>query len=111
MSQSFAIFDQIAEMGGSLELFDALKSRFGESEARVIVKEIENIETNVQKKVETIFADKKDILATKNDIFEIKQEISQLRIEMERGFKDNLKWTVGIIMACTGLIVTLVKIL
>jgi len=105
-------------MVGSLELFDALKTRFGDAEARVIVKEIENIETNVQKKVETVFEDKKFAFASRNDIFEVKQEIAQLRleiasfkVEVERGFKDNLKWTVGILMACTGLIVTLVKIL
>jgi len=52
---------------------------------------------------------KKDILSTKADTAALKEEILNLKIDMERGFRDNLKWTVATIIACTGILLTILK--
>ena len=50
------------------------------------------------------FDSKRDTLSTKEDIL-------NLKIEMERGFRDNLKWTVGTVIASAGIIVAIIKLL
>ncbi len=55
---------QVAE----IELYEILKSKVGEKEAKILV---EYIEAKVEKK----FEDKKDILATKTDLANMKADI------------------------------------
>ncbi len=54
-------------------------------------------------------------IATKSDIAEIKLEIERLRSETQKaiveGKNDMLKWCAGMLLAQTGLIVTLFKVL
>ncbi len=80
-----------------IKLFEMLKAKIGEKEAEAFV---QILETRVDKK----FDDAKATLATKEDIL-------NLRVDMERGFRENLKWTVATIIACAGLIVALIKFL
>lgn len=61
-----------------IELYEILKEKIGEKEAKTLV---EYIETRVEKKLE----EKKDILATKIDI-------EELRTEMQRMKADIIKW-------------------
>lgn len=61
-----------------IELYEILKSKLGDKEAKTLV---EYIETKVEKK----FEDKKDILATKLDI-------EELRTEMQKMKADIIKW-------------------
>ncbi len=102
-------------MVGTIKLFEILKTRFSDEDARFVVEEMEKIETGVETKVEHVFDRKKDILATKFDVVNLKEELkvdlASMRIEMERGFKDNLKWTVGTIIASAAIIVALTKLL
>ena len=67
---------QVAE----LELYDILKSKLGDKEARTLV---EYIEARVERK----FEEKKDLLATKDDISrlkdELKDDISRLKDELK----------------------------
>ncbi|MBI5181628.1 MAG: DUF1640 domain-containing protein [Nitrospirae bacterium] len=83
---------QVAE----IELYEILKSRLGEKEAKTLV---EYIEAKVGKELE----EKKDILATKEDInglkIEIEKvrtgmvvEIEKVRTEMEKTRSDIIKW-------------------
>lgn len=65
---------QVAE----IELYEILKSKLGEKEAKSLV---EYIETKVEKK----FEEKKDILATKIDI-------EKLKTEMQKMKADIIKW-------------------
>jgi hypothetical protein len=65
---------QVAE----IELYEILKSKVGEKEAKTLV---EYIEAKVEKK----FEDKKDILATK-------QDIANLEIKIEKTRSDIIKW-------------------
>jgi hypothetical protein len=58
-------------MIATIELFEALKTRFGETEAKVIVKEIEKIETGVETKVVEIFEKKAQIF--KDDIKSLRE--------------------------------------
>lgn len=65
---------QVAE----IELYEILKGKLGEKEAKTLV---EYIEAKVEKRLE----DKKDILATKLDI-------EELRTEMQKMKADIIKW-------------------
>ncbi|MFA4980371.1 MAG: hypothetical protein WC589_22875 [Sphingobacterium sp.] len=65
---------QVAE----IELYEILKSKIGEKEAKTLV---EYIEAKVDKK----FDEKKDILATKEDI-------NILKVEIEKTRSDIIKW-------------------
>lgn len=83
---------QVAE----IELYEILKPKVGEKEAKTLV---EYIETKVEKK----FEEKKDILATKQDIsavkqdianleIAVKQDISNLEVKLEKTRADIIKW-------------------
>lgn len=63
-------FMQVAE----IELYEILKTKLGEKEAKTLV---EYIEAKVSKELE----EKKDILATKEDINALKEDINALRAE------------------------------
>ncbi|MFZ3121926.1 MAG: hypothetical protein WA104_00955 [Thermodesulfovibrionales bacterium] len=72
-----------------IELYEILKEKIGDKEAKTLV---EYIETKVEKK----FEEKKDLLATKQDIMNLeiatKQEIANLEIKMEKIRSDIIKW-------------------
>jgi hypothetical protein len=83
---------QVAE----IELYEILKPKVGEKEAKTLV---EYIEAKVEKK----FEEKKDILATKQDIsavkqdianleIAVKQDISNLEVKLEKTRADIIKW-------------------
>lgn len=72
---------QIAE----IELYEILKEKVGEKEAKTLV---EYIEAKVEKK----FEEKKDILATKEDIHNLKIEIEEIRTEMQKIKAEIIKW-------------------
>lgn len=61
-----------------IELYEILKSKIGEKEAKVLV---EYIEAKVEKKLD----EKKDILATK-------QDIAMVKIDIEKSRADIIKW-------------------
>lgn len=69
---------QIAE----IELYEILKERLGEKEAKALV---EYIEAKVEKK----FEEKKDILASKEDLANLKTE---LMVQIEKTRSDIIKW-------------------
>ena len=62
----------------SIELYELLKNKIGEKEAKTLVT---FIETEVENKLEH----KKDVLATKEDI-------AALKVGMERRFTEQFKW-------------------
>jgi hypothetical protein len=76
---------QVAE----IELYEILKTKLGEKEAKTLV---EYIETKVDKRLE----EKKDVLATKQDIANLeiatKQEIANLEVKIEKTKSDIIKW-------------------
>lgn len=78
-------------------MFNTLKAKLGEQEAQTVV---EGIKQTVREE----FENRKDLLASKEDIY-------NLRIDMEKGFRANLTWTVGTIIACTGIIIAIIKLL
>lgn len=73
-----------------ITLYNVLKSRYGDQDAQTIV---EGIKQTVKEEVDS----KKDVLATKEDIY-------KLQLDMERNFRDNLKWNIGLIV---GLFISL----
>jgi len=78
-----------------ITLYNVLKSKFGEVEAQTVVE-------CIKQEIRDEFEQKKDILSTKGDIL-------NLRIDMEKGFRENLKWTVATILACTGILLAILK--
>jgi len=83
---------QVAE----IELYEILKPKIGEKEARTLV---EYIETKVDRKLEErkdVLATKEDIAnlraATKEDIAYLKQDIANLEIKLEKTRADIIKW-------------------
>lgn len=91
-------------MIGSIELFEALKTRFGEKEAKVIVQEIEKIETGIDSKIDKRFEESKNNLATKEDL-------TNLKVEMQKGFKDTIKWmfifVMGLLASLSGIMMAI----
>ncbi|MCX6292382.1 MAG: hypothetical protein NT126_11560 [Bacteroidetes bacterium] len=69
-------------MINTLELFEALKTRFGDKEAKTIVKEIEKIESGISPIVEKELDRKKDVLATRDDIGLLKEDIVHLEVRI-----------------------------
>jgi len=78
-------------------LYNVLKEKLGESEAQAVVQGIKD-------EVKNEFENKKDTFYSKEDIL-------SLKTDMEKGFKDNLKWTVATIIATAGIIFSLIKLL
>ena len=63
----------------------------------------------IKEEVRNEFENKKDTLATKNDLLLLKEDILNLKVDMERAFRDNLKWTAGTVIACTGILLAILK--
>ena len=87
-SDSSNLFPQIKGVSmhvAEIELYEILKEKVGEKEAKTLV---EYIETKVSKELEG----KKDILATKEDINNLKLEIEKVRTEMHNMKADIIKW-------------------
>ena len=76
-------------MVSSLKLFEVLKTRFGDTEARIIVEEIEKIDTSIEIKVEKAFDTKKDVLATREDIAKLEGRMVGLIAESKT---DIIRW-------------------
>ena len=91
-------------MFASIELFEALKTRFGDQEAKIIVKVIEKIETGIDLKVDKKFEESKNSLATKEDL-------ANLKVEMQKGFKDTIKWmfifVMGLLASLSGIMLAI----
>lgn len=75
-----------------------------EADAKALTLEIESL-------VNGKITSEKAEFATKRDIAEVKGEIKQLKIKMEQGFKDILKWTIALMVGFGSLILTFAKML
>jgi len=84
------------------QLYDILSLKFGKQEAQSIV---QFIETKIDVKVE----EQTKGLASKEDLI---RETSSIRIEMEKGFKEQTRWMLGVFitlaMMILGLYITLI---
>ena len=70
----------------TLELYDLLKVKVGEREAKALVEYVDN-------KVEQRLEEKKDILATKHDIHELSEKMNS-----------NFRWLIGLFIGQMGFI-------
>lgn len=77
------------QAAAEIELYEILKSKIGEKEAKTLV---EYIETKVEKK----FEEKKDILAAKEDLLNVKAdlmvEIEKVRTEIQKMKAEIIRW-------------------
>jgi hypothetical protein len=98
-----------------LTVYDFLKEKIKlpDADAKRYAKEMaaaeEKLHKGIDDKVVNAFMKEKDILATKDNITELKESILKLETKMEAGFKDNLKWIVGILLGAISLAVAIIK--
>jgi hypothetical protein len=78
-------------------LYNVLKDKLGENEAQAVVE-------GIKQEVRNEFENKKYGLSTKEDMLNLKMEI-------EKGFRDYIKWTVGAIIASAGIILSIIKLM
>ena len=108
-----------------LKAFQALKNHFSDDEATTIVEYIESSKgiseeraKNIfitEDRLTAIFATKKDLadLRTelKTDVAGLRTEMAGLRTEMEKGFNNQIKWMVGVMIGTASLAIAIIKLL
>jgi uncharacterized protein Smg (DUF494 family) len=113
-----------------ISTYEALKARFGENETKMLLEFL-------SEQVKERSASQRDLLATKEELkkveadirkedtrleITIKSEIARienrmiviegnLRTEIERGFKDQLKWLIILMLGFISLTITVIKLL
>ncbi|MBO9202311.1 MULTISPECIES: hypothetical protein [Niastella] len=104
----------------TLKIYELFNKHFKNGEdANVLVQEIEGM-------IDCKFEVERDRLATKSDLHnavnevrkdvnevkkemnEVKKEINRVEVRMEQGFKEQLKWIIGMMMGLAGLLVTII---
>ena len=112
-----------------LKAFQALKSHFSDDEATTIVEYIESSKgiseeraKNIfitEDRLTTIFATKKDLADLRTELktdmaglrTDFKTEMAGLRTEMEKGFNNQIKWMVGVMIGTASLAIAIIKLL
>jgi hypothetical protein len=111
--------------GLEIKAFQALKNHFSDDEATTIVEYIESSKGISEERAKnifitedrliTVFSTKKDLadLRTelKTDIAGIRTEMAVLRTEMEKGFNNQIKWIVGVMIGTASLAIAIIKLL
>ncbi len=111
--------------GLEIKAFQALKNHFSDDEAAIIVEYIESSKgiseeraKNIfitEDRLATVFSTKKDLadLRTelKTDIAGLRTEMAVLRTEMEKGFNNQIKWMVGVMIGTASLAIAIIKLL
>jgi len=88
----------------TLKMYELLNKHFKNTEdAKVLVAGIEEI-------IDEKFNNEKDRLATKEDILCLKRDMASIETRVEQGFKDQLKWTIVMMMGLASLMVALSKL-
>ena len=76
-------------MIASIDIFEVLKGKLGEAEAKILVKEMEKIDASVNIKIDHKFEEAKSILSTKEDLANLRGE---LKTEIANSKADLIKW-------------------
>ena len=111
--------------GLEIKAFQALKNHFSDDEATVIVEYIESSKgiseeraKNIfitEDRLTTVFATKKDLadlrMELKTDMAGLRTEMAGLRTEMEKGFNNQIKWIVGVMIGTASLAIAIIKLL
>ncbi len=87
-------------MVGTLKLFEILKTRFSDEDARFVVEEMEKIEAGVETKVDKEFEKKSllfkdDIKSLKeymDHVFATKEDLAKLEVKIASSKADIIKW-------------------
>ena len=98
---------KIADMNANqtLEIYKILNRYFkNEDDATRVVSDIQMI-------IDNRLDEKKEVLATKEDLFSLESSLKSDINRLENKINDNLKWTMGTIIAVGGLIVAMIKLL
>lgn len=115
--------------GLEIKAFQALKNHFSDDEATTIVEYIESSKgiseeraKNIfitEDRLTTIFATKKDLADLRTELktdmtglkTDFRTEMAGLRTEMEKGFNNQIKWMVGVMIGTASLAIAIIKLL
>ena len=115
--------------GLEIKAFQALKNHFSDDEATTIVEYIESSKgiseeraKNIfitEDRLTTIFATKKDLADLRTELktdmaglkTDFRTEMAGLRTEMEKGFNNQIKWMVGVMIATASFAIAIIKLL
>ena len=99
-------------MIASIDIFEVLRGKLGDTEAKILVKEMEKIDASVDIKIDHKFDEAKSILSTKEDIANLRGE---LKTEIANSKADLIKWMValilGLFIALIGSMAALIKLI
>jgi molecular chaperone GrpE (heat shock protein) len=105
-----------------IDLYTALRPKPGDTEARDLIQYVKSSRAELHEEVK----EDQNKFATKQDIQELKQELKQLiseqsstarldtsnlRSEMEKGFKEQLRWIIVLMLGFASLIITVIKLM
>ena len=89
----------------SFRIYEILNRYFqNDSDAKIVVQEIEIV-------VDNKFNTEKATLATKDDISRLELKIAELIANQERRFNNMLMWMIGMGVGFTGIIITVFKLI
>ncbi|MEW6378940.1 MAG: hypothetical protein AB1611_04965 [bacterium] len=95
----------------AIELFDIFSGTFGKEKAQAAVRDIETLISEHKRELAT----KEDIKEVKGDIREtelkLTKEIESVRLEVEKAKSGIVKWFAGLLIAYTGVIITILTLL
>ena len=100
----------------SFKIYEVLFRYFkSESDAKIVVQEIETIIDNKFEKEKNQLATKDDIgklaFSTKEDSNRLELKITELIANQERRFNNMLMWMIGMGVGFTGIIITVFKLI
>ena len=88
----------------SFKIYEILHRYFkNETDAKLVVQEIETI-------VDTKVNEQKSVIASKEDISLLRQDILKMQVEFEKRFNQMIIWTVSTGIAIVGIIVAFIRL-
>jgi len=102
-------------MVSEIDLFQSLREKLGDTEARDLIEFMRDTRREVKEEVrldKSVFATKDDLVREISSLRSAtKEDIANLRTEIEKGFKEQLKWLIVLLLGFASLIITVIKLL
>jgi phosphoribosyl-ATP pyrophosphohydrolase len=99
-----------------IKTFTALREKLGEETADVLMEYISAKQAGVltEEKADAKYPSEerlRQVFATREDLARLETKFSQLETRIEAGFNSQLKWLILLMLGCSSLIITVVKLL
>ena len=97
----------------SVRLFQLVRKYIPQDETRELVNEMEALVRNQMQMETNSLANKFELIQVKdelkNDLHKVHDDLKTLEVRMEAGFKDQLKWTIVLMLGFSSLIIGVLK--